>query len=99
MMLRPPSSTLFPYTTLFRSRPAQLHGSEPGRSKHLGSIADRRKRVAELVRQGGEKGVLPLVCIAKRSNRKPQPFFAVTQRGLPCVLRCEKITNLVLPAP
>src|SRR5690348_17699722 len=88
MMLRPPSSTLFPYTTLFRSRPAQLHGSEPGRSKHLGSIADRRKRVAELVRQGGEKGVLPLVCIAKRSNRKPRSEEHTSELQSPVHLVC-----------
>src|SRR5215475_11433791 len=32
MIRRPPRSTLFPYTTLFRSRPARLcHGAEGGR--------------------------------------------------------------------
>src|SRR2546422_7698829 len=30
MIRRPPRSTLFPYTTLFRSRPGLLGGVEPG---------------------------------------------------------------------
>src|SRR2546427_9034929 len=30
MIRRPPRSTLFPYTTLFRSRPPPASGTEPG---------------------------------------------------------------------
>src|SRR2546425_6682018 len=36
MIRRPPRSTLFPYTTLFRSRPA--HGLRPPRLRRLGAV-------------------------------------------------------------
>src|SRR3712207_7060014 len=35
MIRRPPRSTLFPYTTLFRSRDARLHGITPSRGTRL----------------------------------------------------------------
>src|SRR3989442_7434819 len=64
MIRRPPRSTLFPYTTLFRSHPAAAdpHGPherapQPGRAErarigHLGGRYERarRGRAAELVR-------------------------------------------------
>jgi hypothetical protein len=48
--------------------PAQLHGRKSRRSKNLGSIADRCERISELVRKCGEKGVLPPVHVAQRSD-------------------------------
>src|SRR2546422_3946815 len=48
MIRRPPRSTLFPYTTLFRSRTAgsRRHGAHPGRQFHQGGqrspLRDRR---------------------------------------------------------
>src|SRR5690348_18025879 len=51
-MPRPPKSTLFPYTTLFRSVPAKTRGS-PGRSREMGGrngarygVAGKRKLLA-----------------------------------------------------
>src|SRR5690349_23842730 len=38
MLRRPPRSTLFPYTTLFRSRTVGGHGI--GESDHLGGVAE-----------------------------------------------------------
>src|SRR5687768_18136748 len=38
---RPPRSTLFPYTTLFRSEPLDLHG--------IGTPAEREEQVASLL--------------------------------------------------
>src|SRR2546430_9841692 len=35
MIRRPPRSTLFPYTTLFRSQPGELHGREGRQLGHL----------------------------------------------------------------
>src|SRR3712207_9009038 len=48
MIRRPPRSTLFPYTTLFRSLPVELDGAEPG----LGEPGDGvdRRRLASTVR-------------------------------------------------
>src|SRR2546426_2085439 len=41
MIRRPPRSTLFPYTTLFRSRPAELLVQEPDRGCDDRHIAQR----------------------------------------------------------
>src|SRR3712207_8250946 len=42
MIRRPPRSTLFPYTTLFRSRPERRGEEDPGRRLHdrVGRVAD-----------------------------------------------------------
>src|SRR3712207_8685629 len=42
MIRRPPRSTLFPYTTLFRSRHVGVGESEAGVGEGLGGIARRR---------------------------------------------------------
>src|SRR5438105_9952791 len=47
MIRRPPRSTLFPYTTLFRSR---LLGAHPGNAGHLRPVLDRRR--ADVAREG-----------------------------------------------
>src|SRR3712207_8219688 len=49
MIRRPPRSTLFPYTTLFRSRPQgrQPRGGRQGRRRHRGEGPARRPRRAE----------------------------------------------------
>src|SRR3712207_7233792 len=57
MIRRPPRSTLFPYTTLFRSREA-LAGPTEGLGADLvidavGAEATRRMAVEELLRPGG----------------------------------------------
>src|SRR5438105_7976257 len=46
MIRRPPRSTLFPYTTLFRSRRGQRAQHAPGRRSARKSL-DRRKRSEE----------------------------------------------------
>src|SRR5690349_22555156 len=61
MMRRPPSSTLFPYTTLFRSYQPLRHGADQGRADHealdpqVGETRDRGRRVVRV--QGGEDEV------------------------------------------
>src|SRR3712207_7009072 len=50
MIRRPPRSTLFPYTTLFRSPGGRLHQDTRGGRPHLGALAahdagDRRRPV------------------------------------------------------
>src|SRR6266536_5013594 len=42
MIRRPPRSTLFPYTTLFRSRPAVHHAAAPARALGILRPAGRR---------------------------------------------------------
>src|SRR2546426_2393217 len=48
MIRRPPRSTLFPYTTLFRSRQIRVHALEPGRLK----VAVEGERLPEVGRRG-----------------------------------------------
>src|SRR2546426_9364120 len=44
MIRRPPRSTLFPYTTLFRSMPRAEIAGEPGEKRHLDATTARRQR-------------------------------------------------------
>src|ERR1041385_3499337 len=53
MIRRPPRSTLFPYTTLFRSEKAVLRGTVRTFSKAVMSLVEERmRRIAEGVAQG-----------------------------------------------
>src|SRR2546427_6235847 len=53
MIRRPPRSTLFPYTTLFRSRPAHVYGRQGG----MGTVGEavRAKRAISRVLSGGPR--------------------------------------------
>src|SRR5688572_32130187 len=44
MIRRPPRSTLFPYTTLFRSDPADLDQGPPGAGCPVATAGERRDR-------------------------------------------------------
>src|SRR3712207_7203718 len=44
MIRRPPRSTLFPYTTLFRSREAEHRADEPERGRHGALAGHERER-------------------------------------------------------
>src|SRR5256885_12836974 len=46
MIRRPPRSTLFPYTTLFRSRRASRIRPEPSRKSHTATVVVRRSNHA-----------------------------------------------------
>src|SRR5260370_30622465 len=56
MIRRPPRSTLFPYTTLFRSRPLRLapavreHGLDLSDAAEHGTVREARRPRAEAVR-------------------------------------------------
>src|SRR3989442_8752068 len=54
MIRRPPRSTLFPYTTLFRSRAAEVHGVEDGAEvdrEGLGPLAGEHADVGARIRE------------------------------------------------
>src|SRR3712207_7713101 len=75
MIRRPPRSTLFPYTTLFRSQvvPVVLAVSEPVRGdvarvadRHDVHVGDTSERVADLER----RGLLPLDAVGDRKSTR-----------------------------
>src|SRR3989441_11328199 len=71
MIRRPPRSTLFPYTTLFRSERVRDHVPPP---RHLGGGGDRRRRdeavrLHALLPRAGPRRALP-------AERSPLPLEA-----------------------
>src|SRR5215469_17788489 len=65
MIRRPPRSTLFPYTTLFRSWPEALagtdqpplHGSPPRSEEHTSELQSRRDLVCRLLLEKKKKNI------------------------------------------
>src|SRR2546430_8447594 len=83
MIRRPPRSTLFPYTTLFRSQPARLHHGRRPSDCLAGAVTPRtRARVRLWAKRGvessgGSPGTRPIYL----GRRRPTP------RGDDAVLR------------
>src|SRR3712207_6968130 len=75
MIRRPPRSTLFPYTTLFRSAPATVDGPSPGHAARV--EIDRHGDGAVREHQGTVQGV---AAVAER--RDPGgPVLGLSRRG------------------
>src|SRR5438309_4586154 len=98
MMRRPPSSTLFPYTTLFRSPP---HESERGGRARLGAAQARRSSVPASSSPRSEEHTselqsqFHLVCRLLLEKKKE-----VSHCALPLIYRCHRIPHVdSLPAP
>src|SRR5688572_31161961 len=90
MIRRPPRSTLFPYTTLFRSRAGgELRGPGAGGRGAPGGSARRRLRAAELplsrAGAGSERHVL-----RKRDRSEEHTSELQSQSNLVCRLLLEK---------
>src|SRR5687768_18252518 len=84
MIRRPPRSTLFPYTTLFRSLANQLRPWRRGADQHL-----RRAGVVRRPRQGGDRAglVLPLQRNAPQLPRRSEEHTSELQSRLHLVCR------------
>src|SRR2546427_6049197 len=69
MIRRPPRSTLFPYTTLFRSAACEAAGMEPGLAGALRSWSDRTEALtgALCARAAGDA---PLLARCAEEDRK-----------------------------
>src|SRR5438128_4140109 len=83
MIRRPPRSTLFPYTTLFRSRPAHDGGAERDRARdHPGVSRDRKS-----TRLNSSHGSISyaVFCLKKK---KRSNHFVETQPVRPGLLQC-----------
>src|SRR5690242_21134645 len=50
MLRRPPRSTLFPYTTLFRSEAALDRGADADRGLHAAGIGDQQRAAVDAAR-------------------------------------------------
>src|SRR2546429_1493605 len=83
MIRRPPRSTLFPYTTLFRSRGA-VHGHRGGRAAHVG----RRHAPADrFVEAAGARRVLGIASVAARDLVRSEEHTSELQSRLHLVCR------------
>src|SRR3712207_8340062 len=92
MIRRPPRSTLFPYTTLFRSLPAPLT-SLVGRTIELQGIAEalRKSRLVTLTGPGGVGKTRLALELARRQVRSEEHTSELQSRQyLVCRLLLEK---------
>src|SRR2546429_4176068 len=71
MIRRPPRSTLFPYTTLFRSHPRQAAAATPGAGRALRIAREPagRDRAADPRPLGGRRRLLPALRGDRKSTR------------------------------
>src|SRR2546430_11412437 len=89
MIRRPPRSTLFPYTTLFRSRRLVAHcrGRIAERAQHAGARRNDRRPGAE---QPGQRVGVQRTCAAKCDRSEEHTSELQSQSNLVCRLLLEK---------
>src|SRR5256885_9476418 len=61
MIRRPPRSTLFPYTTLFRSKPRCCSRPGPRRPKRAQAVCKGCRGAPSILRNGRETCAVPLI--------------------------------------
>src|SRR3712207_2682712 len=86
MIRRPPRSTLFPYTTLFRSPPEAEDRAVPGhwegdllagsRNTHVATLVERSSRFVMLVRVGGKDTESVVRALGEQVRRLPKTMMA-----------------------
>src|SRR5256885_201877 len=84
MIRRPPRSTLFPYTTLFRSVPEQqvLGGQRPGPADLAPALQADAQCPARLLPVGGLEGVGKEFAYAQRHGQRGHLFLAQAEQRL-----------------
>src|SRR5260221_8615225 len=83
MIRRPPRSTLFPYTTLFRSQPA----GTPGHSRHRADVARRHRAQA----RGGAGAISrQLRCSEDRKSTRLNSSHTVISYAVFCLKKKKK---------
>src|SRR5258708_13219829 len=81
MIRRPPRSTLFPYTTLFRSAWPRRKGSTPGLSTATPSAATRRSEEHTSELQSPDHLVCRLLLEKKKKKQEQQPdVYAISKK-------------------
>src|SRR5437868_12935215 len=98
MIRRPPRSTLFPYTTLFRSRSIVAGASEAGDRKNHGSGAMPRTRLPELERSEEHTSELQsrfdLVCRLLLEKKKKHTHIYCRLRKHHYFITCLHLYNI-----
>src|SRR6266496_2903594 len=82
MIRRPPRSTLFPYTTLFRLGPARLGAELPGRPLRMRLVL-RKGRVPNVAVREPDANVLghpPILALPALDARPPGPVWRECHR-------------------
>src|SRR5438105_10274797 len=84
MIRRPPRSTLFPYTTLFRSPPAQQLDDLPGDGQAEARAAEAPgsrciDRKSTRLNSSHEWISYAVFCLKKKKNKKKKAKHAITQ--------------------
>src|SRR3712207_6990446 len=89
MIRRPPRSTLFPYTTLFRSHLSGTHAARVHRRSRLAAGQRRRRPPASPARPGTARRV---VCLTRRGRPRSEEHTSELQsrQYLVCRLLLEK---------
>src|SRR3989475_11887177 len=80
MIRRPPRSTLFPYTTLFRSRRALEDGMVAEAVSAIEARRDPQARTIVVAREGWHPGVVGIVA-ARFAERFHRPALAIALEG------------------
>src|SRR2546425_10913213 len=91
MIRRPPRSTLFPYTTLFRSRPLELAGEaaqgpakeDPALTAWLNKIKGRHRQVYDMPEVNGGFGLARARIFYMTNNETRVPGSDITIMGGP----------------
>src|SRR3712207_8661922 len=98
MIRRPPRSTLFPYTTLFRSEREESAGdlARPLATALTGSPAARAQAVRTLAAAWGER--TPVVLVALRPRSEEHTSELQSRQYLVCRLLLEKKKKHTDPA-
>src|SRR3712207_7356334 len=98
MIRRPPRSTLFPYTTLFRSSSASTVGAAPSRSRRpaRASAWKRARASAEADRRAPSSSSSPLDVAATTSRSEEHTSELQSRQYLVCRLLLEKNKTVVI---
>src|SRR2546430_10913712 len=93
MIRRPPRSTLFPYTTLFRSRREGGGGAQGGEPASAHRVRRRPDRKSTRLNSSHSQISYAVFCLKKKKNREPSlpnPHAHSTphDRPLPPTLTC-----------
>src|SRR3712207_8183085 len=101
MIRRPPRSTLFPYTTLFRSEAVEVAAQDPGCNYALGSVLNHvllhqtvigQEAIAQLEAHGAGRPDVIVACVGGRSEEHTSELQS--RQYLVCRLLLEKKKKL-----